>query len=239
MKKGQIWVSAVLYLLITAVVVVLILEGGLPLLSKMSDKATFTRTRDNFINLDQHIIEVAQAEVGTQRAIPLEIRAGELSVENDVLKWTMETDAEIIEPRSEIRLGNLRILSCADVETWENGTHYFMENSNVKFAFRKIGSQEEWGSLNTSDLIEYAEYLPTGEKTDGEFDFYILGEEQFGEGNGYVRISEIGDTLAEATVTAFINTTDDPTDENATKQYELSFTLESNTDFVRVKAVMQ
>ena len=38
-KKGQsIWISAVLYLLVTAVIMVLILNSGIPMLNKLKDK---------------------------------------------------------------------------------------------------------------------------------------------------------------------------------------------------------
>lgn len=229
-RKGQMWVSAVLYLLITAVVVVLVLEGGLPLLNKMGDKATFTRTRDNFVNLDQHIQEVSRLEEGTQRVIPIEIKAGELSVEENELKWMMETDAQIIEPRSEVQLGNLRILSCADVSAEDNETHYILENNYIRVVFRKFGSSDSWEDYETRELVEYLEFKATGVSTEGEFNFFLDGDTDMAEGNGYVYLEEEGETLTEATVVAFMNSSNDK------GEYELYFTLESSTDFLAVNA---
>ena len=50
-KKSQIWISAVLYVLLISVVIVIVLEGGTPIMNNLRDKSVFVQTRDNFVNL--------------------------------------------------------------------------------------------------------------------------------------------------------------------------------------------
>ena len=53
-RKGQVWVSAVLYLLITGIIMVVLLEAGIPVLEKARDKSIYDRERDQFLNLNQY-----------------------------------------------------------------------------------------------------------------------------------------------------------------------------------------
>src|SRR3989344_4925059 len=118
-KKADIWISAVLYILIAAVAMVIILQAGLPLLNKMKDRTTFERSKNVLASVDQKIIEVAGEGAGSQRVIPIEIREGNIIVDenNDRMQWQLETKTEVIEPRTSLEQGNLKIYSNIEVNT--------------------------------------------------------------------------------------------------------------------------
>ena len=118
-KKAQIWVSAVLYILITTIVLVIVIELGTPMLENMKDKSIFTRTKDNFVAIDKNIKDISEEGFGSQRTIPLEIQKGKIDVTDNLIKWEMETNADIIEPGSSIASGNLVISSNSDVSAKE------------------------------------------------------------------------------------------------------------------------
>ncbi|MBW2999994.1 hypothetical protein KY339_04940, partial [Candidatus Woesearchaeota archaeon] len=81
--KAQIWISALLYILIAVIVMVIILEATSPLLENLKDESVYTETKSNFVSLNQHISDVSNAGTGSQRVVPVEIRKGELKVGND------------------------------------------------------------------------------------------------------------------------------------------------------------
>ena len=98
-KKGQIWISAVLYILIIVVAITIIMNTGLPVLEKMKDKTIFAQAKNALTNLDQYVQRIKDEGQGSQRVIPIEIRKGKVSVEGNRLVWQLETEAEILESR--------------------------------------------------------------------------------------------------------------------------------------------
>ena len=138
-KKAQLWISAVLYILIISVVMAIVLEAGLPILSNLRDKSIVLQTRDNFINVDKHIQEIADAGPGSQRVVPLEIKKGDLKIEEGRMIWDMDTEADIMQPGTSQQSGNLRVGVNADVKATQSGSLFTLENSYIKAVFNKIG----------------------------------------------------------------------------------------------------
>ena len=130
-KKGEIWISVVIYVLVVVVVLVLVLEAGLPILNRAKDQSTYTRVKDTMTALDQHIVDIANEGQGSQRVVPIEVPAGELRVKDNKLQWKLETGSKIIEPRTKIDQGNLVIAADLDVSAIEYGTYFTIENSRI------------------------------------------------------------------------------------------------------------
>ena len=70
-RRAQIWVSAILYILITVVAVIIILEAGNPIVNGLRDRTAFSKTKDAMQVLDQYIMDVAEGGPGSQRVVPL------------------------------------------------------------------------------------------------------------------------------------------------------------------------
>lgn len=99
-KKGDIWVSAVLYIALGMVVITLILSAGLPLISKMRDRNTIAQTKTVMFNIDNNIKAVANEAKGSTRYLsPVDISAGEFIIDYDadVIKWSMKTKNKMME----------------------------------------------------------------------------------------------------------------------------------------------
>jgi len=79
-KKGDVWVSAVLYFGLGIVVLTLILSVGMPVVNRLRDKNIATQTKDVFSSLDSYIREVARGGPSTQRILQLQMQKGELKV---------------------------------------------------------------------------------------------------------------------------------------------------------------
>ena len=50
-KKGDIWISVIIYTLVAIVALALILSTGMPILSEIREKAVFSKVKDTMIDL--------------------------------------------------------------------------------------------------------------------------------------------------------------------------------------------
>lgn len=107
-NKGDIWVSAVLYLTLGVIALALILSAGIPLINKMKDRNTIIQTKEILTTFDEVIKRVANEGPGSQRELPLvTISAGKLIIDEsaDTIFWTLDTEAIIQEPEKSIQEG--------------------------------------------------------------------------------------------------------------------------------------
>lgn len=224
-KSAQIWESAVLYVLMTAIIMVIVLEAGVPLLKDMRDKAVFIQTRDNFISLNQHIEEVSNAGPGSQRLVPIQVKKGYLTIENDKIKWYMDTTADVLEPMSKISAGNVKMGADADVDAYKTGSSYVLENFYIRAGFNVIGNETNYGNMTSTNILRYVRFKGTGGTANGTFTLLIDGSAI--DGNGYTKIEEEGYDKDKATLIALVNTT-------SGTNYTLSFTMYADSDFMTI-----
>ncbi len=225
-KKAQIWISAVIFIAIVVTVMVLVLEAGLPMLARLKSGTELVRTEDTMQNLNQHITDVAAEGQGSQRVVPIQIGAGELSVANEQLKWKLESDSKLVEPMTYIEKGDLKITTNTDVTSSEKGNSFIMENSRILVNFSKIGNTTDWGAMNTSKIINYITFKAKNDRVNGTFEFRVSNNESSSIGTGTTTLTDAGTNMAAARMVAFVNST--PYD------YKIEFTLESNGDFLKI-----
>jgi len=111
-KKGDVWVSAVLYMALGLVVVTLVLAAGIPLIIKMKDRNTVTQTKNTLLVIDDDIRVVAIEGPGSRRIVsPFEIGSGQLTVntEEDYVEWRMTTKNKMMEPNITFDEGTLNL----------------------------------------------------------------------------------------------------------------------------------
>ncbi|MBI2142026.1 hypothetical protein HYU15_00875 [Candidatus Woesearchaeota archaeon] len=224
-KRADIWLSAVLYVLIVIIIMVIILEAGLPVLDRARDRSTFTRTKDTMTALDQHIVDIAGEGQGSQRVIPIEVPKGDIETKDGKLLWKLETSSKLIEPRSRIDQGNLVIAADLDVAAREYPDSYVLENSRILVNLTRFGSAGNWTGINTSRLINYVESKAEGSRTAGVFKFLVQNNETSTNGTGYTSLVDKGTSLTTGTVIAHVNTT--------SYEYDLKIALDSKADFFR------
>lgn len=224
-RKAQIWESAVLYVLMTAIIMVIVLEAGVPLLKEMRDKAVFVQTRDNFISLNQHIEDVSNAGPGSQRLVPIQVKKGYLKVDNEKIKWYMDTTADVIEPMTKISTGNVKIASDSDVDAYASGDYLIMENFYIHAGFNKIGNESYYENITSTTILDYMKFRGTGALANGTYSFLVDGSSV--SGNGYTKLDEAGYDKDKAILRAFINTT-------SGTNYTIIFTMYGDADFMTI-----
>jgi len=110
-KKGDVWISAVLYMALGVVLLSIIIAASSPVIKRMKDKNTAIQTKDVIFTLDQNIIQVYKEGPGSQRQVKVEVRRGDLTIDssNDLIDWNFRTSVLLSEPNVPIPEGNLII----------------------------------------------------------------------------------------------------------------------------------
>jgi hypothetical protein len=111
-KKGDIWVSAVLYIALGMVIITLVLAAGIPMINKMKDKNTVSQTKRVLMSIDDNLREVATEGPGSRRVIsPLEIGSGQLYVntDEDYIEWKITTTNKMMETGTVFSEGSLNL----------------------------------------------------------------------------------------------------------------------------------
>ncbi len=224
-RKGAIWVSAVIYVLVGIIVLTVVIEAGIPFIKGLQERSHVTQARNTFSALDQQIQDVAKEGQGSQRIIPLEVSEGTVKVEDNKLRWKIETSSKVLEPRTRIELGNLVIASDVDVSAADASGFHIIQNSRILANFTKFGSKANFSSINTSSLLNYVEFKDTSSKTTGTFTFFINQNASSASGTGYTELLQTGSGLASATLKAHVNST--------IYEYDLLLSLDSKADFLR------
>ncbi|MFQ5474264.1 MAG: hypothetical protein ACE5DM_00340 [Candidatus Nanoarchaeia archaeon] len=229
MKRAQIWISAILFILVVTVSLAIVLNAGAPIVKNLQDKTIFTRQKNLFLSLDQNIRDIAAEGQGSQRVIPVEIEKGILEVNDGTLRWAFRTDAKILESGREIDLGNVHISSNSNVFTRETNDTYLLGNTYVKYRFVKCESTTSC-YLNSSDLLRSINFTNpetnVESETSGVFGFELNGGDWYTP--GYSVLQDAGSDLGEASVIYYVNTT-------SSNPTMIEFTLGSNRDFIEVK----
>lgn len=218
MRKSQIWISAVLYVLIIVIAIAIILTVVQPLFQKMQDKTKFSQSKETMLALDNQIIQVAGEGAGSQRVVPIEIGAGNVELDNESITHKLETKSKVVEPRSQVEFGNLIISSGKDVKGYETNNSYVLENSKIKAEFLKGNFTDKTRIIRNITLLE------NNVTTDITIDFAI---DIIYSLDGNTTLLDKGDNLAKARVLATIT---DPTPD-----YQVMFTLESEADYIKVE----
>ncbi len=229
-RKAQVWIPAVVYILTIAIIVALIFSAGLPHLRKSQDQAVLEKTENKMVLLDNEIRELASQAEGSQKVIPMDVQ-GKLAVDGaEGLVWELETSTNILEGRTTVEQGEVKISSGKDVEVREKPNSFVLANSVLEANISKIGSATNYTNYTTDQLVKEIKFLANNQSLGGNFNFSLAGYANSTKGNGYTElISSVNTSLDKATVKAYLN--------SSCCTYEIFFSLESKADFLRVKVL--
>ncbi len=122
-KKGDVWISAVLYFGIGIVIITILLTAGLPVINRLRDKNVVIQTKQVMHTLDENIREVIKEGPGSQRVVTINIKKGvvEIDAELDEIKWVFDgANILISEPKIDVEEGKIIIRT---EEGAEGGTY--------------------------------------------------------------------------------------------------------------------
>ncbi|UCD20568.1 MAG: hypothetical protein JSW08_02195 [archaeon] len=91
-KKAVIWVSTVLYILISIAIIALVLTAVTPVINKNKDKALVEQSLEMLNELDEGV-ERASLTEGTQALVEIVMKKGTLTIEESQITWTLQDSA--------------------------------------------------------------------------------------------------------------------------------------------------
>lgn len=97
-KKGDIWVSAVIYFGLGIVIISILLAAGLPVINKLRDRNIIIQTKQVMTELDQNVREVVKEGPGSQRVVTVNIKKGLMRIDKDnsLVTWYYNNSKVII-----------------------------------------------------------------------------------------------------------------------------------------------
>ncbi len=108
-KKGDVWVSAILYFGLGMVILTIMLTLGTPVINRLRDKNIVLQTKELMHSLDDNIREVAKEGPGSQRPVTVEVRKGEFHIDpqSDKIYWNYTGSILLAELGQSIKEGNV------------------------------------------------------------------------------------------------------------------------------------
>lgn len=144
-KKGDVWVSAVLYFGLGIIIISILLAAGLPVINRLKDKNIAIQTKEAFHKIDENIREVIRGGPGTQRVLSLEIKKGDLSFEGQKIIWKYNAKVYLSEPNEKncsdciiITEGNIKIVTEKAAQKGTYDLSYTLDYSSLVVIDRQI-----------------------------------------------------------------------------------------------------
>jgi len=111
MKKGQVWIEALIYTLIAFAMIGIVLAIVKPKIEELQDKAIIEQSIVMVKDIDAKIMEITQMGPGNQRLIILGIKKGILKIDggNDKIIFEIEGKHTYSEPGVNVFDGNIII----------------------------------------------------------------------------------------------------------------------------------
>ncbi len=225
--------AGVIYTGLVITTVTLVITLGLPQLNRVTESTLYLNVREGMSNLDKAVQKVAAEGRGSVRIVPLEIRNGQLAIDdvNDLIRYELETDSEIVSPRTAVQFGNLVIGSNADVNASENATTYVLKNSRLQVTLRKIGSTTAATGINTTEIVQEIKVLSTNKTlpltaNNTVMQFIVNNDVTASSGTGFTTLQEAGTSLAKGNVSVYVNAT--------SGDYTIDLLLGAEADYLEV-----
>jgi type II secretory pathway pseudopilin PulG len=141
-KKGDIWISAVIYIALGVIILSLVLAVGIPTIQKMKDNAVAKQTKELMLTIDNNIRTVYNEGPGSQRQVKVKIGSGTFDIDqvNEIITWQTRTKAILSEPDVDITEGNLIIRTQTSVQKGEYDLILTLEYPEIDITYDGIGS---------------------------------------------------------------------------------------------------
>jgi len=132
-KKGIVWVSTVLYILIGLAVIGMLLVVIRPKIAQMKDSLTIDQTIQSMNKFDEVMLRTRQA-AGMRLSYELQLSRGEFLINavNESVAWILRDSAyKYSEENISIKIGNIDILTQKKGNVWQVTLSRDYSNSNI------------------------------------------------------------------------------------------------------------
>lgn len=134
-KKGVVWVSTVLYILISLAIIGIVIAALTPRINSAKDKATIEQTMIMLNSLDSTITQVNQVQ-GTKLENNFKMARGLLTIDasNNKILWQLDNSAyKYSEPKVPVAVGNILAYTEQSQAGWKVTLTMKYENMDIRF----------------------------------------------------------------------------------------------------------
>ncbi len=228
-------VSAILYILLSVVILSIILHTTMPMLEEMQEIGEIRKSQELMKNLDEIISIVATEGEGSSRDISLTISGDDLVVDSDAesISISTKTTARLVSPRYKKKEGNYFMGAHADIDAFSTTVGdinvLLMRSAHLWFAVRSLDSNTE---MQLKNLVVKMRALDENTDLNAQLDFYV-DNEQGNDVNVYTSFGpgRSGYNIGRGEIIAYVHKMSGTTMEY---NYKIHFWLETGFDFVRV-----
>lgn len=226
--KGQTTiVSAALYTLVTIAIVAIVLQIGLPYITKLKEYGEIRKGETVMKSLDEIIAVVASEGEGSKRKINISLSDPmDINGSDDMISIKKTTIAEIVSPRVKKTQGNYFIGTNIGVNAYSStigDTNVLvLENEYLYFAVRKLDTNT---AITLDQLVVQVRRKDTNSTLNVTFDFY-LDDDIGATVNVSTEFEESGYNIGKGHIIANVY--------GASYSYKINFVLESGCDFLRI-----
>ena len=196
----------------------------------------FNQGKQIMNTLDATIRELMYEATGAKRVVSLK-SPGEIIVsgKTDKIKYRITSETPLLEPGTKTREGNLLITTGPVMDAYEGDvdddgqTDLVLENDNVLFAIRKIGSPTNMVAINTTNMISLIRNKDLSiDINDPVSGLFIDENDNSAFGTGYTELIDMGEGSTYQSIKIFVQS-------DANINYTAIFTLGSGTDFIELE----
>ena len=132
-QKGDVWISAVLYMALGIIILVIVLSVAIPVVNKIRDKNIALTTKELMFDLDRNIRTIYSEGPGSRRPITLEITKGTFSIDQsqDIISWQFSTKVQLSQLNAAVKEGSLVINTTQGASTKDFLTTYALNYTNI------------------------------------------------------------------------------------------------------------
>jgi len=134
-KKGVVWVSTVLYILISLAIIGIVIAALTPRINSAKDKATIEQTMIMLNSLDSTILQVNQVQ-GTKLENNFKMARGLLTIDanKNEISWQLDNSAyKYSEPGVLVTVGNIGAYTEQSQAGWKVTLTMEYNNMDIKF----------------------------------------------------------------------------------------------------------
>jgi hypothetical protein len=223
-------VSAIMYTLISIVIVSLVLQIGVPYLNRLQELGEIKNLESMLKEMDKTISIVASEGTDSQRKISISLAMDSMDVNgaSEMVTVNKETDAVGMNPRSRLSQGNyfkgVSVETDAYSGTIGDTSVLILENEHIYLAIKRLDSNT---TMKARNLVQKVRFKDSSADLNALVDFYM--DSHAGEdANIATEFTKSGYNLGWGEIKASITGTG--------HRYNVHFRLESGSDFIRVWA---
>ena len=240
-RKGlSIFVGAALVAAVVLISSLIFTQQIIPEMERSDALRSLEMGKKTMGELDSTIQELIFEATGAKRKVELQSDDCKFAIssDEDEIKYVLEKQFPLYEQGTKIREGNVLIAAGPFIHAYEKDIDsdgemdLVLENDNVLFAIKKIGTENSFEPLNTSDMITKIKIKTTGKEWVPKSGVYIDNLKNSSYGNGYIKLTKTGERLVSSGILVHVNSSSKWT-------YDAIFSLQGGADFVDFRVKMK